>query len=80
MQLLKRHFPMPIFHIYYDPRETLPDRIKEKAAELNVTPEMLIKRFIDAGMEGENPKPNPEVQVTDLDSLFVNLGLMRPKA
>lgn len=70
---------MPIFRIYYDPRETLPDRIKEKAASLNITPEMLIKRFIDAGMQGEPLNPNPDVSVKDLDSLFVHLGLMKSK-
>ncbi len=67
------------FLINFPPRETLPDRLRAKAATLDITPEMLIMRFISQGMEGEPVTENPDIVVTDMDSLFVSMGLLKPK-
>ncbi len=68
---------MAKFIIEYSDRETIVDNLRKSAAELNITPEELIKRFVDDGMM---PNDNsPSVPAATLDEFLVANGVLKPK-
>lgn len=67
---------MAQFTIDYSDRETIVDRIREKAAELNLSPEELIKRFVDDGMNEWDDSPS--VSASSLDEFLVKNGALKP--
>lgn len=56
---------MPTFNISYSDSETLPDRIKAAANDLELTPEELIKRVLDNAF----PLPDADSPATPANSL-----------
>ena len=67
---------MAKFVIEYSDRETIVERLCERAASLNISPEELIKRFIDSGMnDGGN---SPSVAANNLDDFLVTNGVLKP--
>lgn len=70
---------MRTYEISYSDRETLPDQLDKLAAELGITSEQLIKRFIDSGMlEYEMPTAVKQ-PVESLDDNFINAGVLKPE-
>lgn len=67
---------MAKFIIEYSDRETIADSLRERAAELNITPEELIKRFVDDGMISNDNSPS--VPAATLDEFFVANGVLKP--
>lgn len=67
---------MAKFVIEYSDRETIVERLCERAASLNISPEELIKRFVDSGMnDGDN---SPSVAANNLDDFLVANGVLKP--
>lgn len=67
---------MSTFTISYSARETLPDRLVSHAASLGITPEELIKRFVDAGMSAELSN-EPCQTGNSLDDFFVKNAILK---
>ncbi|EIK44773.1 hypothetical protein O59_002496 [Cellvibrio sp. BR] len=65
---------MARFIIEYSDRETINDQLCERAASLNISPEELIKRFVDAGMD--NGDQSPSIAADSLDNFFVKNGTL----
>ena len=68
---------MKRYTIEYGDRELLPDELDRKAADLGLTPEQLIRRFITEGMRTDST--GPEIVATSLDDFFVKTGVLKPK-
>lgn len=47
--------PANRFEILYSSQATMPQRLKDKASEIGITPEQLIKVLISQGMEKSKP-------------------------
>lgn len=62
---------MPNFEVRYSSRSTMPDRIKRRAAELEITPEQLIKRMISAGMSDYECDSGPVIPGESLEDFLV---------
>lgn len=49
---------MPAFTIHFNERDTMPELLEQRANELGITVEQLVKRFINYGMRStENTGP-----------------------
>lgn len=66
------------FIISFADRDTLPDSIEQVAADLGVTPEQLIKRFIIKGMTISDPDQVTAVPGHTLDDFLVKNKLLKP--
>ena len=67
---------MAKFVIEYSDRETIVERLCERAESLNISPEELIKRFFDSGInDGDN---SPSVAANNLDDFLVANGVLKP--
>jgi hypothetical protein len=67
---------MAKFVIEYSDRETIVERLCERAASLNISPEELIKRLIDSGMNDSDNSPS--VAANNLDDFLVANGVLKP--
>lgn len=67
---------MATFVIEYSDRETLIERLYERAASLNISPEELIKRFVDEGMSDGDLTPC--TTAASLDDFLVANGALKP--
>lgn len=67
---------MAKFVIEYSDRETVFERLCGRAASLDISPEELIKRFIDTGMnDGDD---SLSVTANNLDDFLVANGVLKP--
>ncbi|PVY76872.1 hypothetical protein C8D92_104103 [Tamilnaduibacter salinus] len=62
---------MPTYQIHLDERQTLPERLKKKAAELGLTPEQLIRRFIVSGMADDGSDSEPAIPGEMLEDALI---------
>ncbi len=69
--------------IEYPEDDLTPDAIDSLAASLDVTPEMIVKRAVDAYLEVHSPlkeaTPADLENVTTLQGLFAAHGITKPK-
>ena len=70
---------MPKYTISFDERETLPDLLEERAKELDLTVEQLIKRFILVGMRDYKATPEQSILGTSLEDYLIKNGVLKPK-
>lgn len=66
---------MTKFVVDYSESETIIDQLYERAASLNISPEELIKRFVDAGMN--NGDQSPSIAANNLNDFFVKNGALK---
>lgn len=66
---------MKTFVVSYSESETIIDQLHERAASLNISPEELIKRFVDAGMN--NGDQSPSINANNLNDFFVKNGVLK---
>jgi hypothetical protein len=69
---------MPTIKITFSERDTMPDRLAEKAQELDLTVEELVKRFIASGMGRYSPN-EATVPGESLEDFLIKNGLRKPK-
>lgn len=69
---------MPRIEIHYSERETMPERLAQKADELGISVEQLARRFISAGMREYRTKDSAKPG-TDLDDFLVQNGVLKHK-
>ncbi len=70
---------MPILNIRFNERDTMPDLLEQRAGELDITVEQLVKRFISTGMRDYQSAASPAVTGESLDDFFVQNGVLKPK-
>ncbi len=66
---------MATFIIEYSDRETVVEHLCERAASLNLSPEELIKRFVDCCMN--NGDQSPSISANNLNDFFVKNGVLK---
>ncbi len=66
---------MATFIIEYSDRETITEHLYERATSLNISPEELIKRYIDNGMNSCDQSPS--MPADSLDDFFVKNGTLK---
>jgi len=69
---------MPSISVHFSERETIYDKLLEKADEFGITPGQLVKRFVTQGMSEYEPG-GPSVPGESLDDFFVKNGVLKPK-
>lgn len=69
---------MKRYVITFKSRETLPDRLEAIAADLGITPEQLIKRFIGAGMTELEGDSGPCTLGDSLEDFLIKNKVWRP--
>lgn len=67
---------MTQFVISYSTKETIVDRLTDRAAQLDISPEELIKRLIDIGMREEDQLPS--LEAASLDEFLSKNGALKP--
>lgn len=65
--------------INYTERHTMPDLLGQRASELDITVEQLVKRFINEGMRDYKASSEPIATGESLDDFFVQNGALKPK-
>lgn len=68
------------FVIGFGDRETAPDRIEQIAADLGITSEQLIKRFIAGGLAAIDPQTGEAVPGENLEDFLVRNEVLRPRS
>ena len=68
---------MPTFTIYFTERDTMPGLLEQRANELGITVEQLVKRFINEGMR-TTEDTGPVILGESLDDFFVKNGALKP--
>ncbi|MBJ7276977.1 hypothetical protein JHC43_10865 [Marinobacter salarius] len=68
---------MPVIKISFSDRETMPDLLKRRAAELDITVEQLIRRFICKGMEDYETEAGPAEPGETLEDFLVKNGAFK---
>ena len=68
---------MPVIEISFSERETMPDLLMRRAAELNITVEQLIHRFICKGMEDYETTDGPAEPGETLEDFLVKNGVFK---
>ncbi len=69
---------MPTYNVHFGEREMLPDQMEEKAKELGLSVEELIKRFICDGMEAFDESNGPAKPGSSLEDFLVKNGALKP--
>lgn len=64
--------------IRYSQRDTMPELLKSKADELDITVEQLVKRFICAGMQEFDTDSGPAILGETIEDFFVKNGVLKP--
>lgn len=72
------HSVMPTYHVHFDDRETLPDELEREAAQLGITVEMLIKRYICSGLDKPGEGNSPSKPASSLEEFLVLNGAVKP--
>lgn len=65
--------------IRYSERDTMPDLLKSKADELDITVEQLVKRFICSGMQEYDTNSGPAILGETLEDFFVKNGVLKER-
>ena len=65
--------------VRFSERHTAPDKLEAIAADLDITVEQLVKRFITAGLRDYEPDDGPAEPGESLDDFFVKNGVLKPK-
>ncbi|WP_420390374.1 hypothetical protein [Marinobacter sp.] len=68
---------MPVIKIRFSDRETMPDSLKRRADELDITVEQLIQRFICKGMEDYETTDGPAEPGETLEDFLVKNGVFK---
>lgn len=68
---------MPTFTIHFNERDTMPGLLEQRASELDITVEQLVKRFINEGMR-TTEDTGPVIRGESLDDFFVKNGALKP--
>ncbi len=68
---------MPVIKIRFSDRETMPDLLKRRADELDITVEQLIQRFICKGMEDYETTDGPAEPGEALEDFLVKNGVFK---
>lgn len=63
--------------IRFSGRDTMPELLEQRAGELDITVEQLVKRFINDGMRDYRSTAEPAVQGKSLDDFFVQNGVLK---
>ncbi|MDK8465674.1 hypothetical protein [Marinobacter sp. SS13-12] len=68
---------MPVIQIIFSERETMPDLLERRAAELDITVEQLIRRFICKGMEDYETTDGPAEPGETLEDFLIKNGVLK---
>ena len=68
---------MPAFTIYFNGCDRMPELLEQRANELGITLEQLVKRFINDGMRSTE-NTGPVISGESLDDFFVKNGALKP--
>jgi hypothetical protein len=69
---------MPSFTVEFDDNETMPERIVLMAADLGITPEMLIRRALAEHLDGFGLRDVPPgIKVKTLQEFLVESGVLK---
>lgn len=71
---------MKQFVICFDERDTAPDRIEQIAADLGITPEQLIKRFIVDGLAAIEPVTGEAIPEENLEDFLIKNGALKARS
>lgn len=69
---------MSRYTVEFDEKYTISDQLEQLAADLKITPEQLIVRFIIDGLSACDPGTEPSIPGTSLDDFLVKNGVMKP--
>jgi hypothetical protein len=68
-----------VFTVSFSDNETTPEHIEARAAELGITPEMLIRRAIAEHLGGYGlQEVPPGVKVKNLTDFLIHSGVLKP--
>lgn len=68
---------MSRYTIEFDDKYTISDQLEQLAAELKLTPEQLIMRFVIDGLIASDPSTEPCILGTSLDDFLIKNGVMK---
>lgn len=74
----ERKMPDVTIAIRYSERDTMPDLLKCKAKELDITVEQLVKRFICSGMQEFDKDSGPSIPGESLEDFLEKNGVLKP--
>ncbi len=63
--------------IRFSGRDTMPELLEQRAGELDITVEQLVKRFINDGMRDYRATTEPAAPGNSLDDFFVQNGVLK---
>lgn len=63
--------------IRFNGRDTMPELLEQRAGELDITVEQLVKRFINDGMRDYRTTTEPAAPGNSLDDFFVQNGVLK---